>query len=157
MQILDNKLPMTERYYRLVLGAVILTILYFDLSDGMLLLVAVLLFEGVTNWRIPLMLTSRVNTEEDEKIITERTYGEPVTGKIVTARTDGTETSGNKVFRFEAERAMPIVVLAILVPTYFLFYDTVWAVSWLLGFALIAAGLIGFCPIVKVLRSVGFS
>ena len=48
---------MNERSFSLILGLSLLSIIYFDFVQGMYALVGLMLFEGITNWRIPLLVT----------------------------------------------------------------------------------------------------
>ncbi|HEU0265222.1 MAG TPA: hypothetical protein VFR01_05790, partial [Geobacterales bacterium] len=48
---------MTERSYRIVLGLLLMLILYFQSQQGVILFIALLVFEGITNWRLPLIVT----------------------------------------------------------------------------------------------------
>ncbi len=60
---------MSERVFRIILGAVLLAALYFDLRLVIYGFILVILFEGITNWRIPLLVSrlqgapSGVNSE----------------------------------------------------------------------------------------------
>jgi len=55
----------------------------------------------------------------------------------------------------EAERALRFVVSLLLVASLFAFPDLLWWVPWFIGFALVAAGLSGICPMVSALRAIG--
>ncbi|MDH5512790.1 MAG: hypothetical protein OEY27_06200, partial [Gammaproteobacteria bacterium] len=48
---------MTERTFRIVLGAVLLAALYYELPMVVYGYIVVLLFEATTNWRIPILVT----------------------------------------------------------------------------------------------------
>ncbi len=52
---------MTERRFRLILGLALLTALYAESAAAVWGLIGVLLFEGVTGWRVPLRV-SRLRT-----------------------------------------------------------------------------------------------
>ena len=48
---------MTDRNYRLLFGLAILLALYFDLTYVMYGLIGLIFLEGVTNWRVPLLVS----------------------------------------------------------------------------------------------------
>jgi hypothetical protein len=37
-----------------------------------------------------------------------------------------------------------------------LFYDKLWVLAWFVGFAVTGAGLSGVCPVLMLLRAIGF-
>lgn len=131
---------MTERMFRLCLGACILAALYLEQRSLMIGVIAVMLFEGFTNWRIPL-LVSRLR------------YGAaapPAIEKVCWPI--------HAFFKigFDAERAWRFTVAIMLCITYLMFYDQVWFIPWFIGFALFGAGLSGVCPILLLLKLIGF-
>lgn len=128
---------MTERTFRIILGAILLAALYFDWRQVIYGYIVVLTFEGITNWRIPTLLS--------------RLQGNS------TAGSDCALSPGDKArINFEAERALRLVVAAFLVVSYFLFNKELWFFPWFIGFALFGAGLSGICPMVMGFRWVGF-
>ena len=131
---------MTERLFRLIIGACILAALYFDLRNLMICLVVVLLFEGLTNWRIPL-LVSRLRF-----------------GANAVQSTDKVLWPINAMFAisFDAERAWRFTVAALLVLTYLMYYQQLWFMPWFMGFAIFGAGLSGVCPMLISLKLIGF-
>lgn len=126
---------MTERTFRIVLGAVLLLMLYFEWPMVVYVYIGVLLFEGVTNWRIPLLLNR-------------------LSGNRKAAADSGAKTRAR--FNFEAERALRLVIVAFLILSYVLFPKELWFFPWFIGFALVGAGLSGICPMVLSLRWIGF-
>lgn len=123
---------MTERSFRLVIGIWLVLALFLALPIATYALMAVLLFEGITNWRLPAMLS--------------RLRGMP-----------GTEPGepGECRIPFEAERALRLFVVGLLAVALFGLPDLLWWLPWFIGFALIGAGLSGICPMVQALRWVG--
>ncbi|HWS04135.1 MAG TPA: hypothetical protein VN448_12205, partial [Gammaproteobacteria bacterium] len=97
-------------------------------------LMGMLLFEGITNWRVP-ALVSRL-----------RSGSEPTVTAV---------TSSNWVISFEAERALRLILVAMLGLSLLLEPQLVWWLPWFIAFALIGAGLSGICPMVSALRWVG--
>jgi hypothetical protein len=129
---------MTERSYRLVVGLSVLAILYFNSRIAMYALITLLVFEAVTNWRVPL-LVSRVR--------------QGATGIVNQATA---ESHSESKFRFEAERALRLMFSTVLVVTYILFSNQLWLIPWFAGFALTVAGLSGICPMLLFFEKLGF-
>jgi hypothetical protein len=128
---------MTERTFRIILGAILLAALYFDWRLVIYGYIVVLTFEGITNWRIPTLVS--------------RLQGNPDVGSACAL------SPGDKArLNFEAERALRLVVAAFLVVSYILFNKELWFFPWFIGFALFGAGLSGICPMVMGFRWVGF-
>ena len=129
---------MTERTYRLLVGLSLLAILYLDFRPGMYALLAVMIFEAVTNWRIPLL-------------VSHLRYG----SAAYSPSADNEEATTHK-FPFEAERALRAVFSAVLLVTNVLFNRNLWLFPWFAGFALAVAGLSGICPMLLFLERLGF-
>ena len=128
---------MTERTFRIILGAILLAALYFDWRLVIYGYIVVLTFEGITNWRIPTLLS--------------HLQGDPAAGAVCAL------SPGDKArIDFEAERALRLVVAAFLVVSYILFNKALWFFPWFIGFALFGAGLSGICPMVMGFRWLGF-
>lgn len=123
---------MTERSFRLVIGIWMILALFLAQPVAMYALMVVLLIEGVTNWRLPVLLA--------------RARGLPATEP---------ETPGDCRIPFEAERALRLFVVGFLAIALFGLPDLLWWLPWFIGFALIGAGLSGICPMVQALRWVG--
>lgn len=131
---------MDMRTYRLILGALLLISLYFDLGYLMYALIGMLFFEGITNWRLPLLVQklrsgSAAITEANIKLA-------PIHRKYR--------------FNFEAERAWDLLAALILLVSYALFYDKLWFFPWFMGFAIFGAGVSGVCPMLAGLKWAGF-
>lgn len=125
---------MTHTAYRFVIGILLLGFLYFDLSYFIGGLIVVLFLEGITNLRIPRLIT---------RLLTR--LGVPGKQAIVApAPTD-----------FEAERGMSLLVGAMLLLGYFLLNPILWFLSWFVGFALVGSGVSGFCPMLITLKWLG--
>ncbi|GAB4508954.1 MAG: hypothetical protein Tsb0026_08360 [Sulfuricaulis sp.] len=129
---------MTERTFRIFLGAVLLAALYFEWPMVIYGYIVVMLFEGITNWRVPI-LVSRLN------------------GGALLANSECTMSPGNNArINFEAERALRLVVAVFLIISYVFFNKELWFFPWFIGFALFGAGLSGICPMVMGFRWLGF-
>jgi hypothetical protein len=99
---------MTNRTYRLLLGIAILLILYFDLTLAMYGLIGVLFIEGLTNWRIPLLVNRILQRPAEQR-----------------------EPRANK-WPPQAEQAWRLLIGAMLLLTAVVFKDVVWFMPWFL-------------------------
>ena len=131
---------MTERTFRIILGASLLLGLYFELHPLVLGIIGLLAFQGVTNWRVT-NIVSRLYRGNTQPL-----------GPCCAASEGGM----NARFDFEAERALCLIVVLILLPSYTLYREILWFIPWFIGFALFGAGLSGICPMIMALRRVGF-
>ena len=123
---------MTDRNYRLILGLAILVVLYFDLTYAMYGLIGLLFAEGITNARIPLLVSH----------FTQRSDAPP------------TEFLDCK-WPLKAERAWRLVVGTLLFLSAVLFNEFAWFLPWFMGFAIFGAGVSGMCPVLLGLRFAG--
>jgi hypothetical protein len=123
---------MTDRNYRLVLGLAILVVLYFDLTYAMYGLIGLLLVEGVTNWRIPLLVNKFIQHPAATPL-------EPFDFK----------------WPLHEERAWRLMVGIMLLLTAVLFNEIAWFLPWFMGFAIFGAGVSGICPVLFGLRFAG--
>lgn len=132
---------MKESTFRIVLGTALIVALYYRLDMFMLALIVMMAFEAATNWRVP-TLVSRLR------------YGKAVSGGD--QRPDVCHVTVTR-FKFEAERLLRVVIIAFVAPSYFMFADLLWFIPWFVAFALLGAGVSGVCPMVLLLRRLGFS
>ena len=129
---------MSERIFRVILGSVLLLLLYFELRMAVYGFILIILFEGITNWRIPVLI-SRMGGDRNAGIA------------------DCELSPGAKArFNFEAERALRLAVAVLLFISYVVFPVELWFFPWFIGFALFGAGLNGICPMVIGFRWLGF-
>lgn len=127
---------MSERVFRLVMGLWLLAALYAGVPAAVYALIAMLLIEGVTNLRVPMLVS--------------RARGLPgVEDGQHTVAACGVRTA------FEAERALRFIVAALLILTYVFNAGALWFFPWFIGFAMLGAGLSGVCPMVMTLRAMG--
>ena len=153
---------MSNRTYRLVVGAFLLFFLYFDLNSGIYALIMLLCLEGMFNILIP-------------DVINRRRYGESMSGND-----ENLAPIQNKSrFSFSAERAWRLIVALMLLLTFVLFnayfnsyfgdYFQLfspqfmeqfayinWFFPWFLGFAIFGAGISGVCPVLISVKWFGF-
>lgn len=128
---------MSERTFRLILGSSLLLLIYIDYMPLFYVYLFVLIFEGVTNWRIPVLI-NRIR------------YGSDA------APNQPALDNQQPRFNFEAERAMRLVFAAVLIPSIFLLPRDLWFLNWMIASFLTLAGLVNFCPTVVTLRYLGF-
>lgn len=125
---------MTERSFRIIMGLWLVTGLYLNNVVIIYVLIGVLIVEGITSCRVPLL-------------ICKIRFGVGHCGfekKSLTPRVP-----------FEAERALRfIVALFISLPLY-PGLEYLWWFPWFIAFALIGAGFSGICPMVLALRYAG--
>lgn len=127
---------MSERVFRFILGAALVLLLYLQADELMYAYIGILLFEGVTNWRVPI-LVSRLR------------YGSEF-------RSQDLLSPGCNRIPFDAERVLRLLVAALLILTFVMFPEQAWFFPWFIGFMLFMAGLTNICPMVMGLRWMGF-
>jgi len=125
---------MSERNFRLLIGVWLMLALVAALPLPIYILMGVLLFEGITNWRVPALVTRL------------RSGSAPAVTAVATS---------DCVMSFEAERALRLILVTLLWLSLFLAPELVWWLPWFIAFALIGAGLSGICPMVSALRWIG--
>ncbi|BAZ93836.1 aspartate-semialdehyde dehydrogenase [Thiohalobacter thiocyanaticus] len=125
---------MSERAYRFILGTTLILLLYLQQPLPIYIYMGVLLFEGLTNWRIPIIV-SRLRYGSD--------YRDPFTGNCPR-------------FGFDAERMLRLIVFVLLLASYVGLPEVAWFFPWFIGFMLFMAGMTNICPMVMGLRWLGF-
>lgn len=127
---------MSERTFRIIQGVYLLVALFFEIDVMIYAFIAVFLFEAVTNWRVPI-------------IVSRLRYG-PSKAKPVSANTNSPRIS------FEAERMLRITVAALLGVSFILYPEMLWFVPWFVAVMLLLAGITKICPMVIFYRFCGF-
>ena len=127
---------MTERAYRLLIGILIIAFLFFQLNYAIWATIALMSFEALTNWRVPIIV-SKVLYPND---IIKESEGENQKSSV----------------NFEAERmlrwiTMVLILLGILNYT----ESMLWYLPWFVGLMLLVSGVTGICPMVMALRKMG--
>ena len=122
---------MSDRLFRLVYGLTLLVALYFKLANVVLVLVGILVFEAVTN-RLFIKSLGRLFRGD---------FGP----KDMHIRTPAAK------YKFEAEQGLRLIMASVLIIG-IVYSDLAWFLPWLVGFALVAAGLSGICPVFLLLR-----
>ena len=129
---------MSNRTYRFFFGAILLVALYFELDTALYVLLGIVLFEALTNLRVP-KLVSRARYGND---------GDPDEGSL--------GICFKQRFPIEAERSWRLLVGAMLTISLYLVPDAMWVFPWFMGFAILGAGVSGVCPMFLFLRWTGF-
>lgn len=130
---------MSERLFLFIVGAYILTGLYFEIDVMIYSLSVLLLLEGLTNIRIT-------------------TLSQSLMRQAVPAGLTVFQTSQH--FNFDAFRAWRIMVAVMLGGSFLLLkehnIEVVWFFPWFMGFAIMGAGASGVCPMILFIRWAGF-
>lgn len=125
---------MTNATYRIILGAILLISLYFNFLAVVFATVFVVLAEGITNFRIPMLVRH-------------------IRG-IETLAEHKAASAGKRI---EAERVFRFTVSLLLLATFPLGPDSfLWFVPWFIGFATLGAGVSGICPALLLFKWLGF-
>ena len=131
---------MSDRSYRLFFGLALLLALYFRVDYVVHGLIALALLEGMTNLRIPVLVT-RWRTSMSGKV--------PFQENLVVA-------DGHCKYSFEAERMLRLTIAFFLFLTYVVYPQFLWFFPWFMGFALFGAGVSGVCPSLSLFKWLGF-
>jgi uncharacterized membrane protein len=127
---------MTNRMYRGLLGTLILIFLYIDHAWLIYSLIAMLLFEGITNLTVPRIINQLFQihvTDEESSVENPRLR-----------------------WNVSAERFWRLVVGSMLLLSYLVLYQYLWVIPWFFGFAILGSGLSGVCPGLLAIRWAGF-
>ena len=124
---------MTDRLYRLIYGSVMLIALYFGINNLVYFLIGLMILEGITNWRIPLLVN--------------RLRG-------ISPKVDVNAASNCKI-SIEAERAWRLMIGLTFLLTYVFFPEPLWFVPWFLAFVIFGAGASDVCPGLIAMKKVG--
>ena len=117
-----------------MLWAVLIIATYFEMMMPVYLLMALLLFEGVTNWRVPIII-SRIRYGKKYNEMNE----EPPCG-------------AGKLGKVEAERMLRFIVAIFVLVPFYLAPQLIWFLPWFVAGMLILAGITNICPMVIFLR-----
>ena len=131
---------MSERIFRLIQGIYLLTALYLDQDIMIYIFMGVFLFEAVSNWRVP-------------TVVSRLRYGPEA---VIDSRRDLSAEYIRTRFSFEAERMLRITVALLLVLTFILFPEPMWFFPWFIAVMLLSAGITNICPMVMFYRYLGF-
>lgn len=130
---------MSERLFLFLVGVFILLSLYLG-SDVMIFgLCGLLFFEGVTDIRLT-TLTQKLRKQSLES------------GLASFNTTQRFSLDGLRVWRI----MVAIILLMSYVGLHELGYNVIWFFPWFMGFAILGAGASGMCPMLMLVRWVGF-
>jgi len=125
---------MSDNLYRTILGAILLVSLYADIEIIIYVLIGIVLLEGITNWRVPVIVNKIRNIDNSANDL------------LIDSR-----------FNIEAERMFRFTVGGFMLATYPLGPDSVvWFFPWFMGFAILGAGVSGICPALALFKWLGF-
>ncbi len=124
---------MTDRLYRLIYGSIMLVALYFNISVLIYFLIGLMILEGVTNWRVPLLVNKL---------------------RGISPRVDVNAGSKCRI-PIEAERIWRLMIGLTFLLTYVFFAEPLWFVPWFLAFVIFGAGASDVCPGLIAMRKVG--
>ncbi|MCW8955842.1 MAG: hypothetical protein OQL09_03090 [Gammaproteobacteria bacterium] len=130
---------MSERLYMLAVGVLLLAGLYTDSSLVIYGIIAILILEGLTNYRVCRLFEIYLKLDS---FSSDYAY--------ITAPVNESPT-----FNIEAERMWYLIVGLLLLLSYQL-YDMLWFLPWFMGFTIFGSGLSGVCPLLLSLRWAGF-
>lgn len=133
---------MSDRSYRLILGALLLGALYGNQQGLIFGLIVILTMEGVSNRRVPQILTA----------LRARTRFAPAPAAISSLPAKRREAR----FQFEAERAWRLIAALILLIGSIGINGPLWFLPWFMGFAMLGAGVSGVCPMLITVERIGF-
>ncbi len=128
---------MSNRQYRLLYGILILIALYFEQIMIIYVLIAITVFEAITNLRIPKIVSSLINKND----------GDPLEGSL--------GINFKVRLNFEAERGWRLMVAFMLSISIFVFPEALWFLPWFMGLAIFGAGISGVCPMFLMMKWIG--
>ncbi len=124
---------MTDRLYRLIYGSVMLIALYFSINYLVYFLTSLMILEGVTNWRIPLLVNKLLGNSPKMDV----------------------NTSSDYKISLDAERIWRLMVGLAFLLTYIFFPEQLWFAPWFLAFVIFGAGASDVCPGLIAMKKVG--
>ncbi len=128
---------MSERAFHFVFGTLLIAALYFGSTRVVYILIG---------WQIIEVVSGRNLTDFLSRLRSGKGYA------IDAVPAPDVPRCG---FRVSANRALR-AVLALLLLAYVFFFNQLWIAGWFIGFALMAAGISGMCPMVAALKKLGF-
>jgi len=127
---------MSERFFRLILGVTLWIALifsaYYETMTPIYAYAGFLLFEGITNWRITLL-------------INRLRFGPLQKNKEQTIETRWIE-------KIDSERALRIILAVLVMISFTVLPDVMWFLPWFFSGMLILAGTTNICPMVMFLK-----
>jgi hypothetical protein len=120
------------------MGALLLVLLYTEYYILAYAVIAMTLFEGLTNQRLNLVVTRIM-----------RKFG---------ANVSDSDRPRREHYRiaFDAERAQRLFIAVIFAVLFFLAPKELWILNWFFAFGMLLSGIVMFCPVIAFFRAVGF-
>jgi hypothetical protein len=119
---------MTEKIYRLVLGFSLLPLFYFEKDFAIFAIMGILLFEGITNLRAPVVF---LLAQSSKKI----NFAKMVFLDFL---------SPDRILRF--------VIAGLIYTSTQLYGEALWFFPYFIGFALIYSGVTNICPMIFAIK-----
>ncbi len=136
---------MTERMFRIILGAGLLMLLYLSALNNnnelIKIYIGILLFEGITNWRIPIIV-SKLRKQTVTSTLPELNTLHPIHARYR--------------INFEAERAIRLALALVLMLPLILPFEILWIIPWFTASMLLLAGMSNICPMGLLFHWLGF-
>ena len=131
---------MSERHFRLIMGAALWAVLvfsaYYETMVPLFVFVGILLFEGITNLRIP-------------SLISRMRYGQS------TPPNDENCCNVKWFNKIESERVLRFIVSCFVLVPFYIIPEMIWFIPWFVASMLILAGITNICPMVMFLKWAG--
>jgi archaellum biogenesis protein FlaJ (TadC family) len=119
----------------LFLGGVLTVLLYLHLQIGLAIYIGWLVFEGLTNWRLPVLL-AKLRGQDPAEVSCSREKRPRI--------------------NFDTERALRFSIASFLALSVFALPEILWFFPWFMAIALMMAGITGICPMAMLFRKLGF-
>jgi DUF2892 family protein len=134
------------------MGFSLIVFLLLEWHYGVYVVIAIMLFEAITNWRIPKLATQLRHAMEGMTSIS--TEAESPSLRSDTGEVNDEYDSCK--FSYEAERMMRFMVAGIISLGFIFFDESLWFLPWFMGLNLLVAGTTGVCPMVMLFRKLSF-
>ncbi len=135
---------MTERMFRIILGAGLVVLLYISAltNDNELIkiYIGILLFEGITNWRIP-KIVSKLRKQPVIPQQPELDTLHPIHARYR--------------INFEAERAIRLTLAVVLMLPFIFPFEILWIIPCFTA-SMLLAGMSNICPMGLLFHWLGF-
>lgn len=131
---------MSERQFRFIMGATLWAILvysaYYETMIPLFIFVGILLFEGITNLRIP-------------RVFNRLLYGKSA------PEPEESACSVKWFNKIESERVLRFIVSAFVLVPFYVLPEMIWFIPWFVASMLILAGITNICPMVMFMKWAG--
>lgn len=128
---------MTERTFRFILGFSMIMFLFLEWHFAIYGILCILIIEGATNWRIPILISKLRYRHQNDKYLESES-----------------ENDEYKI-NLEAERMLRPTVALFIALGFIVFPQHLWFLPWFVGLNLLIAGATGVCALVLFYRKIG--